>query len=334
MRHLHHLAPVHVHYRPELAVAADPAGNFSKSPSKPRRFVEHLNTTVLASHVEFRDDFAPVTEAQLCTAHSERYVRAFFEGNEPLACSNGLSWTADFADSVRYTNGSLLAAVRGALASPERIALSPTSGFHHARPERGGGFCTFSGQVIAALDVYGSSGARGAWVDLDGHFGNSIEDSRRYAPELDLALPRDCHLNPGGSGATYLAELRRGLAVITGRLLAGELEYVAFAHGADSHVWDDLGGQCTTAEWLEAARLVYRCVADVSCRLGRPVPLVLALFGGYRDDHPASVLELHCADLAIALRELTGTAVDFEPTVSPKGGRPALSEEVQEPNAG
>ena len=38
----------------------------------------------------------------------------------------------------------------------------------------------------------------------------------------------------------------------------------------------------------------------------RRVPVTLALFGGYRDDHPESVLGLHAMDLAQALVRLEG----------------------------
>lgn len=313
----HHQTPVSLYYRPAMAVSSDPQGNFSKSPSKPRRFVEHLLAGPLSRHVELRPDFAPLSNEQLRTAHTAAYVRSFFEGGK-LACSNGLSWTEEFAESVRYTNGSLRAALLGALAEPSRIALSPTSGFHHASPVSGAGFCTFSGQVIASLEAYRTLGVSGAWVDLDGHFGNSIEDSRRFARDLDRAVPEWAHVNPIGSGVGYLDDLEDKLVDVADGLLSGRLGYVAFAHGADSHEWDDLGYQCTTRQWLRASELVYGMVADVSARLGRPVPLVTALFGGYREDDPTSVLELHCADLAVALRKLTGASVAYEPKVTPK----------------
>jgi len=101
---------VDLYYTPEMAVRNDPHGNFSKSPSKPRRFAEHLLKGPLSPHVRVERGFAPLTDAQLLTAHTPDYVEAFFAGEEPLASSNGLNWTAEFARSVRYTNGSLLAA--------------------------------------------------------------------------------------------------------------------------------------------------------------------------------------------------------------------------------
>jgi hypothetical protein len=306
----HHDPIVDVFYRPEMT-APDASGNYSKSPTKPKRFVEWLLRSHLAPAVRLREDWEPLSKGAFTLAHTPEYVEGFFAGKEPHAKSNGLAWSPAFAETVRYTNGSLLAATRAALASPARIALSPTSGFHHATPERGGGYCTFSGQVVAAVHVLWESAKHGAWIDLDGHYGNSIEDSRRYVRELEGAIR--FNLNPQGEHQRYLASLQAGLDEIGEAVLAGRVDYVCVAHGADSHVDDDLGGQCTTDEWLEASHRTYGAVRRWSEALGRPVPLVLALFGGYRQVGYEGVLRLHAADLAIALDTLTGTHLAFDP---------------------
>ncbi len=308
----HHDSLIDVFYRPELT-ASDAASNFSKSPTKPRRFVEWLAGSAMAraQAVRIREDFAPLEPRDFLVAHERDYVEGFFAGEAPHASSNGLAWTPAFAETVRYTNASLLAAITAACDRPSRIALSPTSGFHHATPSGGGGFCTFSGQVLAGLRLYRERGLRGAWLDLDGHFGNSIEDSRSFAPDLEAALP--FNVNPGHTHSVYLADLEKSLYTVGQAVIRGEIDYVAFAHGADSHEDDDLGGQCTTREWLDASRRVYSAVARWSERLGRPVPLALALFGGYRRDDYDFVLRLHAADLAIGLDTLAGTRFAFDP---------------------
>jgi acetoin utilization deacetylase AcuC-like enzyme len=299
----HHEPIVEVHYRPEVA-APDAARNVSRSPTKPRRFVEWLLRSPLATGVLLREDFAPALRDDLLIAHDADYVDGFFAGRAPHATSNGLHWSPAFAESVRYTNGSLVAALRAACDRPSRLALSPTSGFHHARPSGGSAFCTFSGQVIASVTLHRERGLSGAWIDLDGHFGNSIEDSRDFVPDLDGAIR--FNLNPRGAHRAYLTDLEQGLAAIGEAVLDRRVHYVAFAHGADSHEEDDLGGQCTTEEWLEASRLVYAAIRRWSEELGAPVPVALALFGGYRESEPEAVLRLHGADLAIALRTLGG----------------------------
>jgi hypothetical protein len=47
-------------------------------------------------------------------------------------------------------------------------------------------------------------------------------------------------------------------------LLRIEVDYVVFAHGADSYEDDDLAGQCTTAAWLEASRFVCGMIERVT----------------------------------------------------------------------
>ncbi len=307
-----------IFYRDDMAPADQP-GNYSKSPTKPMRFLEFLRQTPVWPHVQLCDDFGPVSRQDLLLAHEARYVDAFLAGSEPLARSNGLAWSPEFRDSVLLTNACLLAAITAAVENPTQVTMAPVSGFHHAQPTCGSGFCTFSGQVIAALKLYRERGLRGAWVDLDGHFGNSIEDSRAFAPDLDEAISPGMNLNSSGTHGAYLAHLERLLANLEARVTAGEVHYVAFAHGADSHEWDQLGSQCTTAEWLRASELVYGTLRRCGERLGRPVPVALALFGGYRDDHPESVLGLHAMDLACGLNILCGAQLQYEAEVRKPG---------------
>ena len=303
-----------LYYRDDM-VPADAPGNYSRSPSKPRRFLQFLRQTPMWPHIELRDDFQPLSRNDLLLAHTPAYVDAFLAGTQPLCESNGMRWSPEFRDSVQLTNGCLSAAIHAAVAKPEQVTMAPVSGFHHAQPRGGNGFCTFSGQVIAALQLYRGQGLSGAWIDLDGHFGNSIEDSRAFAPDLDQAILPGMNLNPSGTHGAYLAHLERLLANLEARITAGEVHYVAFAHGADSHEWDQLGSQCTTAEWLRASELVYGTLRRCGERLGRPVPVTLALFGGYRDDHPESVLGLHAMDLACGLNVLCGAQLQYEAEV-------------------
>lgn len=293
----------------------------SRSPSKPKRFIEHLQLNGGALWDALRmKDFFPFHPEDFRIAHTEAYVDAFLSGKGALARSSGLKWSPAFYETVRYTTGSLWGAVQGAILHPEHIAFSPTSGFHHARPERGAGFCTFSGQVLSAVMAWRYHQKRGAWIDLDEHYGNSLDDSRDFVPDLALALPDPvvCNINPKGVGDAYLADLAQSLVNLGNLVLTGQVDYVCVAHGADSHIDDDLGGRLTTAQWLKASEIVYGTINEWGKALGRPVPVALALFGGYRSDSPESVLELHAADLAIALRELAGVNLNYTPRVAPR----------------
>jgi acetoin utilization deacetylase AcuC-like enzyme len=219
-----------------------------------------------------------------------------------LCESNNLKWNTGLVEAVSYSNSSLYHSIKHTILNPDQITLSPTSGFHHATPSKGGGFCTFSGQVIAALKIFKEFQISGAFLDLDGHFGNSIEDSRQYCPELNYAIPKGCNINPQGTGREYLAHFRTQLKDLYQRVMDYEIGYVVFCHGADSHIDDDRGGQCSTAEWIECSKLFYEWLRDVDTTRGQPLPCSLALFGGYRKDNYDEVLGLHLADLEQCLR--------------------------------
>lgn len=309
------------HYRPEMSPPEIQC--FSKSPTKPRRFMEFLEKSPIKPYLSTFSNFVGVTPAQLATAHTDAYIQSFLTGltaevGRTRPDGSGIPWTESFAQSVLFTNGSLLSATRVAMASPQYIHLSPTSGFHHATPGEGQGFCTFSGQVIAAIDTWRTHKVGTAWIDLDGHYGNSIEDTRKFAPELEYAIPPGCNINPAGARGQYMRDLSRSLLAIHRRVLLGEIRCICVALGADSHEWDSLGGnQLDTESWLAAVDLVFSVIRDWAKLVGHALPVVLSLFGGYRDDHPESVLGLHAMGVARALvwladvNELGGYAAEI-----------------------
>ncbi len=301
-----------VMYRPQIVAPAQ--RGYSRSPQKPALWMRHVQSTPLADALQVDSDFDAITESDLALAHTPDYVDAFMRGSpRALARSSDNGWSEAYRDSVLAKVGALVAAGQRAVARPQRIVLSPTSGDHHARPDRGAGFCPIAGQVIAALKLLRGDGIRTAWIDLDEHYGNAIPEGAAHRSEVREAIPID--INPQGRGTDYLASLDEGLARVERALLAGAVELVCVGHGADSHEWDDLGGSVTTEQWIEAGRRAYAMVKRASARLGRAVPLVCSFFGGYRQDDYRSVLELHVADVATALDVLAGTEIGFSPRV-------------------
>jgi acetoin utilization deacetylase AcuC-like enzyme len=72
--------------------------------------------------------FRPLDERDFYAAHDRAYVRGVFS----LAVANGFgTHSQEVAESLGYTNGSMVAAALHALEHRE-FAASPTSGFHHA----------------------------------------------------------------------------------------------------------------------------------------------------------------------------------------------------------
>lgn len=288
---------------------------------KPKLLMEYLEKEGVSSFFETNSDFLPFETADFLIAHERKYVEGFFQGEAPYATSNGLlgiEWSASFANSVRFTNSSLYHAIRQSILQPEQICLSPTSGFHHAQPKQGALFCAFSGQVIAAMKIYQELGKKGAFIDLDGHFGNSIEDSRSFVKELDTVIPKYANINIKTTHGEYLEDLKIRLLVLEELILQGKVDYVVFCHGADSHELDDIGRQLTTKEWLDCATIFSNWVDKVQRKLNQQLPISLSLFGGYRKDDYDSVLSLHTASMLKVLEHLSATTINYQPTVKVK----------------
>ncbi len=301
-------------YMPQQVDARNGEDLYTRSPNKPALLLNKLKAEGLMPYFDVKE-YAPFEKEEFYLAHTQEYVDAFFDGTKPLATTNGLTWSENLVNSVCYTNASLYHAIKYAVQHPEVLTFSPTSGFHHAKPERGSGFCTFSGQVITSGKLYRELGISGAYLDLDHHFGNSIEDSRSFVFDLDKAIPAYANINPKGTNESYLADLYRHLAILKEKILAREIHYVVWCHGADSHVHDDLGGSVNTDYWLLAAELFYKWVLEVEQELGYHLPVAMSLFGGYRTNAYDSVLSLHIADLVMAANILLGHNIAYEPQV-------------------
>src|SRR6266403_415695 len=197
-------------YDERMVLMDENVPNISKSPLKPKKIIEYIHKNGLLEYFDIKE-FEPFEKEVFYTAHFEKYVDNFFNGIEPQASSNGLKWNAQFADSVRYTNASIYNAIFNSIKDPDEVSFSNTAGFHHATPDEGMGFCTFSGQVIASLKIYRELGLSGAYLDLDGHFGNSLEDSRYFAPDLNEAVPTECNINPQYHSKYYIIDLQERL---------------------------------------------------------------------------------------------------------------------------
>jgi len=152
------------------------------SPMKPKLLMDFFKKEGVDGYFNIVNDFESFENKEFYLAHEKEYVDGFFKGVEPYTSSYGLlgiDWSESFATSVRYTNSSLYHTIKKSIENPSEICLSPTSGFHHATPKQGALFCAFSGQVISAIKIFKEFGLKGSFIDLDGHFGNSIEDSTK-----------------------------------------------------------------------------------------------------------------------------------------------------------
>ena len=279
--------------------------SFSQSPQKPKLFVEQLQQ--ISDWEKYFEilDFTPFEKEDFLQIHELQYVESFFTGKGKLKNTNDIKWSKQLVTTIRYTNASLFAAIEHSILNPLDICCSPTAGFHHAEPTRGAAFCTFSGQVLASVKIYEKYQKVGAYLDLDAHFGNSIEDHKEYGntPNLQKAIPEWANFNPYGEGANFMRNYIDCLAIFKEKAIAKEVDYVVWCHGADSCIGDEIGGNVNEKDWIHCTTLFVQCIKEIEQITQQAFPVSYSLFGGYRSNYN-EVISLHLAD-TLELLELT-----------------------------
>jgi acetoin utilization deacetylase AcuC-like enzyme len=244
---------------------------------------------------------APVAEADLLRVHSPAYLAAVRTG-EPraLAESQKFPWSPALFPSVCLTNGAVLAAARAAFETG--VAAAVASGFHHAQAERGEGFCTFNGLVVAAerlraegrvrrvavldLDLhYGNGTARLAatrpWLHALSIYGNDYHDNQAYRDvtirrHVDGANHRSWALPAGCDGGQLQATLA---AVLPELIAAGRPDLVLYQAGADP-LRDDPYSPLA----LDHTDLLARDRTVFAFLRAQGLPVAWTLAGGYTPD--------------------------------------------------
>ena len=124
------------------------------------------------------------TLAELKELHSDRYLdelqRAAGGDLTPEGFNMGLGGpdTPVFKGMFEYGAWACGAALTGAdllLAGGADIAFNLLGGFHHAGAERAGGFC-YLNDVALACQRLAAAGKRVAYLDVDAHHGDGVED--------------------------------------------------------------------------------------------------------------------------------------------------------------
>lgn len=302
-------------YTPKQVLTENIALSRTKSPLKPKLVVEALQEKIPDLKIK---KFKPYKFEDFLIAHTEQYVNEVYNFNQPgIKTSADIPWSKQLVETLTYTNACLYNAIMHSIKHKDDLVLAPVAGFHHAQPRNGLGFCTFSGQVIASIKIFKLLGLRGCYLDLDGHFGNSIEDTRMFAPILNKAVPEGFNFNPNGKYSTpnYSTDYVKGVRnylynYLTDAFVNKKIDYVVWCHGADSHEDDDFSGQVNTDEWLECSTIFYEWVLFMETTHKIKVPVTLTLFGGYRQDDYNSVISLHLGDIITGINILTGSNIE------------------------
>ncbi len=252
--------------------------SFSPSASKPELVVKSWLAHGFPIEVI---EPSPVTPEQLYRAHKRNYVDGILSCRMPNGFGNR---SKAVANSLIYTSGAMLDAARDAILTGG-FACAPVSGFHHAGWAHGGGFCTFNGLMVTALDLLDSGAARTVGIlDCDNHYGNGTDDIIEHLGEAG----RMVHFTTGKSHFEPVSFLKTLADRI--RNMYAACDVLLYQAGADPHINDPLGGWMTTGQLHERDIIVFETAREMN------LPVAWNLAGGYQRDakgHIGAVLEIH-----------------------------------------
>jgi acetoin utilization deacetylase AcuC-like enzyme len=258
------------------------------------------------------------TDEELSLVHSADYLSAVAQGRLDAALQReiGFPWSPALVERSRRSVGATLGAAHGARV--EGVAVSLAGGTHHARADRGSGYCVFNDVAVAArvvqararceqavelrilvvdLDVHQGDGTAAIFRDDDSVFTLSMHAERNFPfrkerSDLDVGLPDGC------GDEEYLAVLERALDE-TWRRHGDDVPALAFyIAGADAHEHDRLGRlKLSSAGLAERDRRVFAALR------ARRIPVAVSMGGGYGQDVDETV--------AIHLRTLQEAAASW-----------------------
>lgn len=206
-----------------------------------------------------------------------------------LAESQGFTWDAKVSTMAVAHSTGLVAAVTEVLSGASRVAGSLSSGLHHARSDRGAGFCTFNGLAVAAQCALDLGAHRLLVLDLDAHCGGGTRSMTDpdLVVQIDVSTVGFDHWTPHGADALIMADVGHYLPRVIEALeladRAGHFDLVLYNAGMDPansgvRASDLRQREQLVAEWAD--RHTY--------------PLVYALAGGYTSGITmAELVDLH-----------------------------------------
>lgn len=226
---------------------------------------------------------APIVESDVTEVHSPDYVAAIRTGQPAdLAATPDLDWDPGLWPMALASNGGVVAAALAAMR--EGVGGSLSSGMHHARRDRGAGYCTFNGLVLAARAAE-HAGARSILIlDLDAHCGGGTHSLIARDPavrQVDVSVAAFDYYVPEGlntldivrQASEYLPTIERRLGTLGGQ----PFDLCLYNAGMDPSQFCEEGGLAgVTNETLRAREeLVFGWCAR------RALPVAFALAGGY-----------------------------------------------------
>lgn len=277
---------------------------------RPDKFRLTFDMLVKEGAVSRGDVSAPakISKKDLLLVHTPVWTRKCLSGRFTAAdaAAAEMEITRAVIKSHLLHAGGTVKAVELALSGGPGINCG--GGSHHARADRGAGFCLVNDLALAARKARRDLGVGRVMIaDLDVHQGDGtaaifrgdrsvftfsmhqadIYPEKKEKSSLDIALPR------GTGGAAYLRALRRSLPKALDRFKPGLVIYLA---GADVCRGDLLGGLA-----LSPADLRRRDAYVAGLCRARRIPLAVTLGGGYRKA-AADAARLHAGTIGAVLK--------------------------------
>ena len=293
-----------IHYRP--------AYNTTSVAYDTTRKAKAMAAVIRARQIDGVELVSPklATIEELLAVHLREYLKALRDGSpESLASSNGIGWDEYLLAAVRASTGGVRDAVLEAFLNRVHSG-SLSSGLHHARADRGAGYCTLNGLVVGAFAAKGAGAKRVLIVDFDAHCGGgtaSLIEGHDGIEQIDVSVsPYDQYPSRPtarlvvSDGRDYLGDIERLLATVESpRTVAVVIDNA----GMDPH--HAAGGVGPIdAEVLRAREAMVFEWADSH---GLPVAWVLA--GGYTlGIEMPELVDLHMLTLEAALAASTTAA--------------------------
>lgn len=211
-------------------------------------------------------DYIPLVQADLYSVHSKKYVDGIFDGT----IQNGFgNQNPAIAQMELYQVSSFVAAAKQALV--DKIACSPTAGFHHATYDFSGMYCVFNGLMMAAETLKKQNLVNKVGIlDLDFHYGDGTEDIIKKL-DLDYIVHWGFYQNWVPSSFLFFQKLIQGLERMK------DCDIILYQAGMDMYKDDPNGGLLTVEELRKRDALVFQWAK------AHNKPIVWTLAGGYTD---------------------------------------------------
>jgi acetoin utilization deacetylase AcuC-like enzyme len=276
------------------------------------RFVlskDNFDTTRKAAWIAASLDKDPIPGVRLCSpksatpadasrVHSENYLQALKTGQPgELANSAKIAWDTELLPMALNACGGMLTA--GRLALKDGVSGCLASGFHHAKRDRGDGFCILNGLAIAAHALAEGNQDHILIIDLDAHCGGGTHSLIQNHPRLwqvDVSvMPYDDYKPGARCLKENVEDARQYLKTVWRCLQQAEAEWPLFSlclynAGMDVHQDCKIGGLAGMDELIIKLRegMVFQWCSE------RGIPIAYTLAGGYTG---GKISRAHLVDL-------------------------------------